>query len=166
MTLYHGSTVAVESPRLVVSSRTLDFGEGFYTTANYAQAVDFANIVMLRRKATMQFISAFDFDMERAEKELKILRFAEPDESWLDFVCRNRQDNYEGKQYDIVIGAVANDKVYTTIGLYESGFLTIEQAIESFRINPLFDQIVMKTAAALTLLNFREAFDPRESTTS
>jgi len=165
MTLYHGSTVTVESPRLIVPNRTLDFGEGFYATANCAQAEVFANIVMLRRKAATQFVSVFDFDMERAEKELSILRFAEPDENWLDYVCRNRQDDYVGKQYDIVIGAVANDKVYTTIGLYESGILTKEQAIESFKIDPLFDQIVFKTAAALKMLSFRKAFDPRECQT-
>jgi len=162
MILYHGSKVAVELPRLVIPNRTLDFGTGFYTTENRIQAIDFANIVMLRRKANTQFISVYDFDMERAETELDILRFDKPDENWLDYVCQNRRGNYKGKPYDIVIGAVANDKVYATIGLYESGLFTKEQAIESFRINPLFDQVVLKTEAALSLLNFQKMFDPRE----
>jgi hypothetical protein len=143
-------------------NRTLDFGVGFYTTAYRDQAIDFAGIVMRRRRVATQFISVYDFDMMRAEKELDVLRFPEPDEDWFDYVCQNRQATYVGKSYDLVIGPVANDKVYATIGLYESGFLNKTNAIESFKVNPLFDQVVMKTERALALLTYREAFDPRE----
>ena len=159
--LYHASTVIVKTPRLIVPNHTLDFGAGFYTTANIAQAAEFARIVMMRRRETVQFVNVYDFDMEQAVQMLSILRFNEPDESWLDFVCHNRQDKYAGKQYDVVIGAVANDKVYSTIGLYESGLITKNQAIDSFKINPLYDQVVFKSETALSMLEFREAFDPR-----
>jgi hypothetical protein len=162
MILYHGSTVIVDKPNIITPNRTLDFGIGFYTTENRAQAMEFSDIVMKRRRAKTQFISVYDFDIKQAESELKILRFTNPDENWFDFVCMNRNDSYEGEQYDIVIGAVANDKVYTTIGLYESGVITREQAILSFKINPLFDQLVLKSESALSLLVFLEAFDPRE----
>jgi len=162
MILYHGSTLAVETPRLIIPNRNLDFGVGFYTTLNHKQAVDFACIVMKRRKQETQIVSVYDFDMNRAKSELEVLQFNEPDENWFDFVCTNRKDAYKGKDYDIAIGAVANDKVYATIGLYESGVLSKEQAIESFKINPLYDQVVLKTEAALNLLVFKEAYDPRE----
>lgn len=161
MILYHGSTAIVELPRIIIPNRTLDFGVGFYTTAYRAQAEDFAGIVMLRRKVAVQYVNVYDFDEKLAEKDLDILRFTSLDESWFDYVCQNRRNTYAGKTYDLVIGAVANDKVYATIGLYESGFLTKEQSIESFKVNPLFDQVVLKTEAALALLKFREAFDPR-----
>jgi len=162
MILYHGSTLIVETPRLIIPNRTLDFGVGFYTTLNYKQAVDFASIVMKRRKQKTQIVSVYDFDIEQAKNELEILEFNEPNESWFDFVCANRKSEYSGKVYDIAIGAVANDKVYATIGLYESGVLSKEQAIESFKINPLYDQVVLKTEVVLKLITFKEAFDPRE----
>jgi len=162
MRLYHGSTVIVERPRLIAPNRTLDFGIGFYTTMNRSQAVECAGIIMPRRKEKTQFVSVYEFDMERAERALSVLRFSGPDDAWLDFVCENRQGNYAGKAYDMIIGPIANDKVYATIGLYESGILAKEQAIEAFKINPLYDQVVMKTEAALALLQFCEAFDPRE----
>ncbi len=38
MILYHGSNVAVREPSIIVSNRALDFGAGFYTTSNLAQA--------------------------------------------------------------------------------------------------------------------------------
>ena len=161
MILYHGSTVVVDSPKIIIPNRTLDFGVGFYTTANYAQAVAFADIVMRRRKQDVQYISIFDFDMDQALNTLSVLEFKEPDEDWFDFVCQNRNGTYSGSKYDVAIGAVANDKVYATIGLFESGILSKEQAIESFKINPLYDQVVLKSDSALDLFNFREAIDPR-----
>ena len=45
--LYHGSNVAVERPKIIQSQRTLDFGEGFYTTTNKQQAEIFAQKVSL-----------------------------------------------------------------------------------------------------------------------
>jgi len=116
---------------------------------------------MKRRKKDVQYINVYDFNMDQASMILSVLEFSEPDENWFDFVCSNRKDAYKGKDYDIAIGAVANDKVYATIGLYESGVLSKEQAIESFKINPLYDQVVLKTEAALSLLVFKEAVDLR-----
>jgi len=80
---------------------------------------------MLRRRASAQFVSIYDFDEGRAGRELSILWFEGPDEQWLDFVCKNRQNAYAGPLYDIAIGPIANDKVYATIGLYESGLLGV-----------------------------------------
>jgi hypothetical protein len=39
MTLYHGSSVIVETPELRYFVRALDFGRGFYTTTNEYQTV-------------------------------------------------------------------------------------------------------------------------------
>jgi hypothetical protein len=163
MVLYHGSTVVVEFPRLIIPNRTLDFGEGFYTTENQTQAAEFASIVMKRRKTDTQVVSIYDYNMDQAQRDLEILQFSEPNEDWFDFVCQNRRGAYTGEVYDVVIGAVANDKVYATIGLFESGILSKEQAIESFKVNPLFDQVVLKTEVAIEMLVFRGAYDPRET---
>ena len=46
MILYHGSNMVVEKPRLVEQNRFLDFGHGFYTTTNKAQAENFAKKVV------------------------------------------------------------------------------------------------------------------------
>jgi hypothetical protein len=46
------------------------------------------------------------------------------DKNWLEFVIENRFDRYADKKYDIIQGPVANDDVYPTILLYESGDLT------------------------------------------
>ena len=49
-------------------------------------------------------------------------RFDSPSEAWLDFVAANRYGQYFGVRYDLIMGPVANDDVYATIGLYMRGF--------------------------------------------
>ena len=50
MYLYHGSNMKVETPQLILSNRTLDFGSGFYTTSDESQATRWAKLQTKRRK--------------------------------------------------------------------------------------------------------------------
>jgi hypothetical protein len=163
MTLYHGSNTIVETPSLDFSRKTLDFGAGFYTTTSKKQASQFARIITRRRRTNAQWVSIYDFDEEAARQNLDILSFLEADKNWLDFVIANRFDRYEGKKYDIIQGPVADDDVYPTILLYESGDLTTEEALNRLKSRRLFDQLAISTKKALSLLTFREAFNPERS---
>jgi len=158
MILYHGSNVAVETPQVIQSQRTLDFGGGFYTTTNKQQAEVFAQKVFARRKDGTATVSVYEIDFEPAARELQVLRFQSPDTDWLDYVTQNRRGAYDGQFYDIVFGPVANDDVYLTLGALEAGILTKEQAIVALKIKKLYDQIVFKSTAALSWLKYREKF--------
>ena len=153
MILYHGSNMVVEKPRLVEQNRFLDFGHGFYTTTNKAQAENFAKKVVARNGG-IPTVNIYEIDDSIGSELLKIKRFNSPDEEWLDFVSAHRNGMYEGEQYDIIIGAVANDDVYRTLQVYSTGLLTKEQALESLRIKKLFDQYVFATNEAISLLKF------------
>lgn len=96
MILYHGSNVIVSQPKLIHQNRFLDFGFGFYTTTNKAQAVAFADKVFKRRKEGEKVVSIYEFDEQRAFEECAVLRFDFPDEEWLDFVSENRAGNLSG----------------------------------------------------------------------
>ena len=156
--LYHGSNVAVENPRIIRSQRTLDFGVGFYTTTNKKQAEIFAQKVFARRKTGEATVTAYEMNFESAGSELRVLRFSSPDENWLDYVTQHRRGYYAGQLYDIVFGPVANDDVYLTIGALEAGILTREQAIVALKVKKLYDQFVLKSAAALSWLKYLEKF--------
>jgi len=158
MILYHGSNVAVESPMILQSQRTLDFGGGFYTTTNKRQAEIFAQKVLARRKTGEAAVTVYEMDFESASSEFRVLRFRSPDEKWLDYVTQNRRGAYDGQFYDIVFGPIANDDVYMTIGALEAGILTREQAITALKVKKLYDQFVLKSAAALSWLKYREKF--------
>ena len=154
MIVYHGSNVVVSEPRLVAQNRNLDFGFGFYTTTNKAQAIAFADKVFRRRREGDRVISIYEFDAQAAFAECSFLRFESPDEAWLDFVSENRAGIYKGKLYDLVYGPVANDDVYATFTLYTSGALTKEQTIETLKIKNLYDQLVLSSEKALGFLHF------------
>ena len=54
MIVYHGSIEIVEKPDVLHSHRPLDFGKGFYTTANKVQAE-----VWAKRKAVIKEIKTY-----------------------------------------------------------------------------------------------------------
>lgn len=55
------------------------------------------------------------------------------DESWLNFVVDNRSGFEPVKFYekiDFIIGATSDDKLFSTIEQYESGFISSETAVK------------------------------------
>lgn len=156
MILYHGSNVVVEQPKLIEQNRFLDFGYGFYTTTNREQAENFAQKVTIRRGGK-PIVNVYEIDENVQMNLLNIKRFSAPDEEWLDFVSAHRNGTYDGEQYDLIIGAVANDDVYRTLQVYSTGLLTKVQALEILKVKRLFNQYVFATVEALELLKFIEA---------
>ena len=154
MILYHGSNMAIPTPRLLAPTRTLDFGPGFYTTLNRGQAVEFSSKVVDRMRSGTATLNVYDFDEERAFSECAVLKFAEPDGDWLDFVAANRRGGAAPHGRDLVVGPVANDNVYRTLGLYMSGVLDRGQTLAALKIRPLFNQVVFATDKALSFLRF------------
>ena len=163
MVVYHGSNLIVEKPRLLQQNRTLDFGSGFYTTTNQRQAEEFAIKVFLRSKKGTGVVSSYDFDSESCFQNSSVLRFEQPDESWLDFVSSNRNGSYAGEQYDVIIGPVADDNVYATLALYMSEQLTKEETLARLKIKSLFNQVVFSTEKSLSYLNFIESYEVKHN---
>lgn len=154
MIIYHGSNVCVTKPKLIQQNRFLDFGFGFYTTTNKTQAISFAEKVYLRKHTGEKTVNIYEFD-ETAFDECSVLKFDSANEEWLDFVSENRSGVYNGKQYDLIFGPVANDDVYTTFTLYTSGVLTKEQTIEALKIKKLYNQLVFATEKVLQYIEFK-----------
>lgn len=154
MIIYHGSNIVVKTPKLVVQNRFLDFGYGFYTTTNKVQAMSFAEKVYKRKRDGSQKVSIYEIDEERLFAECSLLKFDFPSEAWLDFVAKNRSGTYNGEMYDVIFGPVANDDVYTTFTLYQSGALSKEQTLETLKIKKLYNQMVFATEKSLAFLKF------------
>lgn len=156
MILYHGSNVVVESPKLIKQNRFLDFGYGFYTTTNKEQAENFARKIMMRRGGKA-ILNTYEFDEKTYAKLLKIKIFSNPNNEWLDFVCANRSGTYNGEIYDLIIGAVANDDVYRTIQIYQSGLVSKKETLKALKIKKLFNQYVFVNEKSISLLKFINA---------
>lgn len=159
MLLFHGSSIEVKTPRLISQTRGLDFGKGFYLTTNHAQADRFSQIVVRRRKEGVCTVSVYEFNIQQAEETLSIQKFDKADLQWLHFVVANRLKTYTGKEYDVVIGAVANDTVMPTIQALLGGFLSEEATIATLMTSKLVDQVCLKSAKALSLLQFIKSYE-------
>lgn len=156
--LFHGSTVAVRKPSLRPGRPNADFGKGFYTTSNYEQAVRWAHIKQEREESRRAIVSVYEFDETLLDREdVNIRRFIGADEPWLYFVtdCRkSRRHNY-----DLVQGPVANDKVFTTVNLFESGVLSANAAILQLKAYKTYDQLSFHTQKVIESLKYIESFE-------
>ena len=153
MKVYHGSLVVVEKPEIRVADRYLDFGYGFYTTMNEEQAIKWTEKQKHRNGTDIGYISIYDFDIKKAESELKIIRFDKADREWLDFVSLNRKGQCE-KIYDIVIGPVADDGVYEVVRLYEIGVYDLEETLKRLKVEELYNQVLFHTEKSIKYLKF------------
>ena len=74
-------------------------------------------------------------------------------EEWLDFIlnCRSGKDSTD---YDLVVGGVANDKVFNTVELFFDGLIDKTEAINRLRYEKPNLQICFRTEKALSLLRF------------
>ena len=153
MICYHGSDTIVDAPRILESKRPLDFGGGFYLTTSESQAKSWAIKVAYRNNSNYKCINRYEFDIDKAKSELVVICFDAADEKWLDFICANRSGKNTG-DYDIVIGPVADDRVYRVVVEYENGDLDKEAALKNLKTEALCDQILFHTEKALGYLKY------------
>jgi len=163
MTIYHGSDTPVKTPKILTSNRLLDFGEGFYTTSSFEQAQRWAKRVKEVKKSKEQIVSVYEFDADKAEKELKIIKFDSPSHEWLQFISACRSGKETNLEYDIAMGPVANDNVYATIQLFETGLLSEAETIIRLKVEKIFDQILFHTEKALQYCTYLRHEDIKDN---
>lgn len=160
MLLYHGSTMAVRKPIVSRGRGKTDFGKGFYTTTSREQAEKWAQIKRDRMgDEAHAIVSVFELDDAVLNNPAYHTRhFDGATAEWLDFVVGNRRGEVH-HNFDLIMGPVANDKLYATITLYENGILDANAAIEQLNTHQLFDQLSFHTTKACKLLTFVEMFE-------
>ena len=130
--VYHAGTDIIQSPDCKFGRINLDFGQGFYVTDIYEQALNFARTKSLDRKLPPK-INVYNLHQKSLLDEAKSLIFDKYDDKWLDFIvaCRMGEDVWE--QYDYVEGGVADDRVIGTVNLFIQGFISKERALKNLR---------------------------------
>ena len=160
MILYHGSIVEVRNPSLRYGRERTDFGRGFYTTTLVEQAEHWARIKKDRAKSERAVVSVYEIDdLLLRNSALRIREFHGVDESWLNFVVNCRKESSVKHDFDIVFGPVANDNVFTTVNLYESGILDAPAAIAQLRAYKTYDQLSFHTPRVISALRFVKSFE-------
>lgn len=131
MILYHGSYCPVEKPHTSFSRDDLDFGKGFYVTAIQEQAINWTN--RFKRRGYKPQLNIYSISLEDINKDYKVKEFLSYDMEWLDFIldCRNGSKGY--LEYDVIIGGIADDRVYNTIELYQDNLIDKEEALKRLK---------------------------------
>ena len=151
MILYHGSLEIVESPKILEPNRPLDFGSGFYTTSSMQQARKWVKLRTGQQGAEKGFVSQYEFT---EENDFKMIVFDSANSAWVDFVHSNRTIPDFNHDYDIVKGPVANDNVYLSFNLYESGIISKAELIARLKTYKLVDQFLFHTPQSLSTIKF------------
>jgi len=146
MILYHGSYTSIEKPDLSYSRLRTDFGKGFYVSPLKDQAISWAQRFLKSRGVAV--LSAYDF-LPGVEDELpidvKVLEFDTHSLEWLDFITACRLGLPVETEWDLVIGGVANDKVFDTLQLYFDELIGAAESIGRLKYDKPSFQYCFKT---------------------
>lgn len=131
MIVYHGSYCIVDKPDIKFSREALDFGKGFYVTNIKIQAENWTKKFKLRGQKA--YINIYELPIDNIKKSYKVKEFLYYDNEWLDFIleCRNGSSIYNS--YDMLIGGIADDRVYNTMELYEDNLISKDEALKRLK---------------------------------
>lgn len=157
MIVYHGSADIIKSPDVKFSKKYLDFGRGFYLTTYENQAKKWA----LRKGMRLEKSGVVNvYDLKDNWKEYRVLSFEKENEQWLDFVCACRRGEELNKDYDIIVGNVANDDVFKTVDMYFRGLWDKKRVLEELRYYKMNDQICIVNQDVLDkVLVFQHSYE-------
>lgn len=155
MILFHGSNTAISTIDFERCRPYKDFGKGFYLTEIEEQAMQMAH-----RTSTIfggeACVTRFTFDdsAAKADNNLKIKHFVEPDREWALFIMknRNRQASHPTHEYDIVIGPVADDTIATLFRNFDDGVIDLDMLVSGLKFKKISSQYLFHTPASLKYL--------------
>ena len=134
MILYHGTNAVFDEIDLTKSKPNKDFGQGFYLSREYTQAMDMAKIKVEQLESGVPTVITFEAD-ETKMLSLKMLRFDDYSEEWAKFILLNRNNasRQPAHDYDIVIGPIANDRVGVQLWKYENQSIDLPTLVHNLR---------------------------------
>jgi len=136
----------VDKPSADFSKRYLDFGVGFYVTADIKQAENWAKRKAVRSKAK-PIVNMYSLSEDLSAYNGLI--FENEDVEWLDFITQCRKGNDEYRNYDYVSGSVANDDVFVTVDMYVRGIWDKDRALAEIRYYKTSHQICLISQALI-----------------
>ncbi|MCR4778746.1 MAG: DUF3990 domain-containing protein [Lachnospiraceae bacterium] len=140
MKLYHVSDIEIKDPDIRHGRKNADFGQGFYLTPD----LEFA------RKWAISEAVLNEYELNEAGLAIKEFK---RDADWFDCIYNNRHLK-DGLDADVVMGPIANDTIFDTLGIISSGFLAPEDALKLLLVGPCYIQVAIKSDKARAQLKF------------
>lgn len=158
VTLYHGSKSGICGAIAPISRNHCDFGKGFYMGTNYTQPLTLicnypkAKLYTLRVNLTNLKILNIDIDLDWA---LLIAYNRGKLESIKDSKLYKQFENLS-KNYDMIIGYIANDRMFVVLDRFFNGEITDLALINSLSVLKLGKQYVALTPKACSQIKIVE----------
>ncbi len=145
---------------IILPYKTSAFGRGFYITTFENQAKKWAvRKGMRQEKAAIVNV----YELSEEWDDFKVLSFEKENEKWLDFVCACRKGQPLNKEYDIIIGNVADDDVFKTVDMYFRGLWDKEKVLGELRYYKMNNQICIVNQETLNrLITFKRAYEVKD----
>lgn len=154
MKLYHGTNREFDKIDLLKSKPNKDFGRGFYLSADYEQALDMAQVKVEQLETGSPVVMIYEID-DDAWENLRVLRFENYSEEWAKFILLNRNNptDLPAHEYDVVIGAIANDRVGVQLWKYENRSIDLPTLVRNLQyMKGITIQYFFGTERAIKLL--------------
>lgn len=134
MKLYHGTNREFDKIDLLKSKPNKDFGRGFYLSADYEQALNMAQVKVEQLETGSPVVMTYEID-DDAWGNLRVLRFENYSEEWAKFILLNRNNptSLPAHEYDVVIGAIANDRVGVQLWKYENRSIDLPTLVRNLQ---------------------------------
>lgn len=173
--LYHGTTSQYKYLKdtskidIDYGDKFSDFGQGFYLTSIYEQALNWAKFkVKLNNIATDKIIHPiiikYELDVASVLQNCHGIVLAEPNEKWAEFIYNNRSSknisvfHNKDKQYDYVYGHLADGKLAIAIDRYNKSKCNINDLLKD--IFPYYpnsnDQLSLHSSKVISHLKYLE----------
>ncbi len=150
MLLFHAGFDVIKEPDIYYGRKNADFGQGFYMTPDKEFAYRWAK----ERGGKTTIVNHYELITEG----LVVKNFVR-DQAWFEYIYGNRNGANDEIEADVIIGPIANDIIYDTLGITTSGFLGKDKSMQLLLIGPEYVQIVIKTEKARKQLEWLASYD-------
>ena len=127
---------------------SVNLGAEYEFISFYFRIIDAKCIVIVGAEYLGQQIFLNTYELADDLNKWKVIEFKRYDEAWLDFVTECRQGRVVG-DYDVVIGGIANDKVFRTVDLYFAGDISKEECLRRLIFEEPNNQICIRSQQVL-----------------
>ena len=139
MLFFHAGFDVIKNPDIHYGRKNADFGQGFYTTLDKEFAYRWAK----ESSGKKTYVNMYELDLE----DLTVKQFSR-NEEWFEYIYANRHRKPDLLEADVIVGPIANDIIYDTLGITTSGFLGKSESMELLMIGPEYTQVVIKSEKA------------------
>lgn len=147
--LYHTGFEEIRKPDVHYGRINADFGQGFYMSDDVEFAVRWAR----EKRGADTIINEYELNTAG----LNILKL-ERGSGWYEYIYQNRHRQPDAyPEADVIVGPIANDTIFDTMGITTSGILSREQSLPLLMIGPEYKQIVLKSERAADQLAWKSS---------